>query len=142
MAPEDERERLRSYVLSELRAETRWTKLWSFAHHSFLFGAAILSGTAALTLQLKTGLQDPARTDLASLLAAIASVMGVVAAVGGFERKWRTNRLTKATLEELRLDLMKDDFDPTAVRENLKTMIRAHHAGILGSASQSGRAEP
>jgi hypothetical protein len=106
--------------------------LWSIAHHSFLFGAAILSAAAALILQLKSGISDPARSDWASVCAAIASVIGVVSAIGGFDRKWRTNRLTKARLEELQIDLMQDDFDSAKLRDDIKTMIRAHHAGIVG----------
>jgi hypothetical protein len=136
MADETDREALRSYVAYELRLENIWTKLWSGVHHGFLFGAAILSAAAALLLQLQSlSLQDAQKADIASVLAAAASLIGVISISGGFGKKWRTNRMTKATLEQLQIDLMDRDCDLVKVREALKEMKRAHHMGVVDDAS-------
>ena len=117
MADPDERECLVRYVNEELRAEILWTKLWSAVHHGFAFGAAILSAAAALLLQLKSlNFTEAGRADAAAALAAIASLVGVISVSGGFAKKWRANRITKGTLEQLQIDLMDPACDLGKIR--------------------------
>src|SRR5262249_30711750 len=106
-------------------------------YHTFTFGAAILSAGAALLLQLKSlTLSQESRVDAASGLAALASLVGVISASGGFASKWRTNRITKGTLEQLQIDLMDQSCDLAKVRTALKEMKRVHHLAIVGEAGE------
>lgn len=133
MADQTERSELRAYVTGALRDEARWTRAWSALHHCFLFGAAILSAAAALTLQLKTlSLAEQSRADLATVFAALASLIGVISVSGGFARKWRANRMTKAALEQIEIDLMDPNCDPRKIRALLAEMKRIHHLAIVG----------
>ena len=76
-----------------------------------------------LVLQLKTLPWAPdTRADVAAVLAMIASFLGAIIASGGFERKWRINRLTKSTLEQLQISLMDPEADPAKIRKELKSM--------------------
>ena len=139
MAEPNERESLVRYVDTELRAETLWTKLWSTVHHGFAFGAAVLSAAAALLLQLKSlDLAEAARADAAAALAAIASLVGVISASGGFAKKWRANRITKGTLEQLQIELMDPTCDLGKIRAALKEMKRVHHLAIVGEPADQG----
>ena len=133
----NERDVLTNYVASELRSETLWTKLWSAVHHGLTFGAAILSASAALLLQLKSlSVTETGRADAAAALAAIASVIGVISASGGFSKKWRANRLTKGTLQQSQIDLMDPNCDLAQVRAAQKEMWRVHHLAIAGEAAE------
>jgi hypothetical protein len=133
MSDTSEREKLERYVADELKQENLWTKLWSLLHHGFVFSAAVLSALAALTLQLKSiGWEAATRADVAAGLAAIASLVGVISASGGFGDKWRANRLTKGTLEQLQIELMDPACDLSRIRTELKDMKRVHHLAILG----------
>lgn len=136
MADESDRETLRTYVARELGRLNRSTKLWSAVHHGFLFGAAILSAGAALLLQLNSlGLSEVQKADIASILASAAALIGVISVSGGFAKKWRTNRITKGTLEQLQIDLMDPSCDLNEIREALKEMKRLHHLGVVDDGS-------
>jgi len=133
MTDHTERSELRDYVVSALRDEARWTRAWSALYHFFLFGAAILSAAAALTLQLKTiPLVEQSRADLATIFSALASLIGVISVSGGFARKWRANRMTKAALEQIEIELMDPNCDPGKIRSKLAEMKRIHHLAIVG----------
>lgn len=117
----NEREEIVRYVIAELRAENMWTKLWSALHHGFTFSAIILSAAAALILQLESvGMEDATRTDVAAVLAAAASLIGIISTSGGFARKWRANRITKGTLEQIQIELLNPECDLDQVRAGLK----------------------
>src|SRR5262249_18384519 len=129
----NERQELVRYVAAQLREETLWTKLWSAVHHGSTFGAAILSAGAALLLQPKSlHVGDGGRAEAAGALAAAASLIGVISVSGAFAKKWRANRLTKGTLEQLQIDLMNPTCDLAKVRAALKEMKQVHHLAILG----------
>lgn len=128
----DERTRVIQYVEKELRGENLWTKLWSLLYHSFVFGASILSALAALTLQLKSiSWESAVRADIAAGLSAIASVIGVMSVSGGFGQKWRANRVTKGTLEEIQIRLLDPGCDLQKIRTDLQEMKRQHHSAII-----------
>ena len=133
MADHTEKDELQEYVARALRDATRWTRAWSALYHSFIFGAAVLSAAAALTLQLKTlNLSEPGRADLATVFAALASLIGVISVSGGFARKWRANRMTKAALEEIEIDIMDPSYGLGKIRARLAEMKRIHHLSIVG----------
>ncbi|KVH78754.1 hypothetical protein WJ41_35175 [Burkholderia ubonensis] len=137
MPDADEREQIASYVAEQLRAENLWTKLWSLLYHGFVFGAATLSAAAALILQLKSiGIEPTSRTDLATALAAVSSLVAVISASGGFAAKWRANRITKGTLEQIQIDLMDPACELANIREQLKRMKHVHNSAIVGEAEK------
>ena len=132
MDKEDYRARLAEYIDVELGARKIFTRFWSFAHHGTLFSAAILSAAAALVLQLKSlPFSDSSRSDWATILAAVASLVSVISVTGAFAAKWCVNRITRMTLESLRLDMMASDPDLDAIREQLKAMWQLHNSVIV-----------
>lgn len=137
MSEMSERE-LRSYVEQSFSRFSLSTKLWSFAYHGFMFGAATLSALAAFILKLQTEPQEAlqARADVAAALAALAALMGIVSASGGFGRKWKANRSTKSKLAQIRIDLLDSSVDQARVRGELKELIRVHDLTILGEDPQ------
>jgi hypothetical protein len=139
MSETDERtQAIAEYINKKLHTENVATKLWSFVHHGTLFGAAALSAAAALVLQLKTCLPlNPGKcSDLATVLSASASLIGVISASGAFGAKWRANRATKGKLNELQLEMMKEAPDVNAVIEQLKSMWRLHNSRISADPDQ------
>jgi hypothetical protein len=143
MAEQSERSEVRAYVVAELHDEARWTRAWSALHHIFLFGAAILSAAAALLLQLKTlSLSPDARADVATVFSALASLIGVISVSGGFARKWRANRMTKAALEQIEIDLMDPNCDVGKIRAKLQDMKRIHHLAIVGDEAETPDKRP
>ena len=64
--------------------------MWSSAHHLSLFGSIICSILAGVQIQI---FKNP---DIASVLTAMAAVLTGIAASGGFERKWRSKRLSRS----------------------------------------------
>lgn len=143
MPDDDVRAKVAKYIEHKLYWEKIWTKLWSFLHHGVLFGAAALSAAAALVLQLKTIIPfpeaGPSRSDVATGLAALASFLGVISVSGAFGEKWRANRATRSTLEELKLELMKTSADPDKIVDQLEAMWRLHNSRI---ADEPGRPVP
>jgi len=71
-------------------------------------------------------------TDVPATVSAVAALLGTFAASGGFERKWRANRISRGKIEELRIDLTADSADAKAVRERFKAIIEAQGQAIAG----------
>ncbi|MEM8951830.1 MAG: hypothetical protein AAGA21_08410 [Pseudomonadota bacterium] len=115
-----------------LRIHKLSTKFWSFLHHSFLFGAALLSACAALILTIDNPSLFISDADLAAILSAIAAFMGVISGSGGFQRKWETNRETLSELKQIEIDLMSENINIDGVKMKLKEIIYNHDKGILG----------
>ena len=57
------------------------------------------------------------------------------------ERKWRANRLSRARLDEVRIDFMNPHEDLRKARERLKSIIRQHDAEIPGGIADANSAE-
>ena len=70
---------------------------WALTYHLCLFGAAVLSASAALVI--KTSDLD----NLAAVLATVAAVLATLSSVGDFQRKWHANRDAFYALDELLL---------------------------------------
>lgn len=130
----NQRAELIRYVANRLKKAQFWTKASSGVHHGFLFGAAIFGAAAAVLLQLEFASAEPLRNNIASVLAGLGSLAGIIAGAGGFERKWRTNRRTRAKLEELEIDLIDPTVDTEKIRNFLKDVGHTHDEGISGPA--------
>lgn len=121
------KEQLRARV-TEWRARChtgqRW---WSVAHHGALFGSILSSVAAGALLQVQS--QDWVGT--AAVLTSVAAALTSLAASGGFERKWRSNRLSRSQLDGLLLDLEGDSPDLPAAIARLKDIIAAHDREVV-----------
>ncbi len=131
-------------MIAEIKAEVdkrlEWhlggQRKWSFVHHSTTFGAAILSLIVATISQLKDWTPTLCdRSTLIALLSLIAAVLAALSAMGGFERKWIANRMTRSKLDALKLDLLDEQADPRVAKDTLKKIIADHDAAITGSKS-------
>jgi hypothetical protein len=111
----------------------RWARIWSFVHHTFLFGTAILSTLAAVVLQLKATGHETLLKDIARILSACAALSTVIAASGAFERKWRNCRSTHSRLMEFEIDLTPQNAASQELKERYKAIWRDHEHGITGS---------
>src|SRR5262245_4858044 len=103
MSP-DERSLLEARITREYKSEILWTKFWSFVHHGFLFAAAILSSCAAIVIELGFQIVGLDSKRSGAMLAAVSALASALAATGGFQRKWRTNRRTRGRLRTLLTD--------------------------------------
>lgn len=121
-------EEIKETVRRDLSDATLWTKLWSGVHHGFLFGGAILSALAAILLQF-----DPKQTLLPAVLAGCAALATTIAGSGGFERKWKANRLIKVRLSQLKIDLLNPNANPEAISQALKETYEIRYYGIVGA---------
>jgi hypothetical protein len=125
-----------------LRAElARWrdsfqagSRAWSLAHHVTAFGAAIISVAVGFIIQRPESwtLAGLSRDSLSTVLALLAAVLATIAATGGFERKWHSNRLSRSKIDLLRLDLLDPTPDFQTIRSELKLIIAAHDRAIIG----------
>ncbi len=130
-------EELKAEIDKELKRHYRGQRLWSFAHHSTTFGAAILSLVVATISQTKDWTPSGvSRDSLIACISLISAILATLAAKGGFERKWATNRITRSKLDALRLDLLDDHADAAAAKDALKRIIAEHDAGITGTKLQ------
>ncbi len=131
---DQERQAFQERVSRDLSDATLWTKLWSLVHHTFLFGGAVLSAVAVVVLQLEEPvLKIISATNLASLLAAAAALTTTIAGSGGFDRKWRTNRLVKVRLVQLGVDLTNPEVEAANIRQDLKDIAQLRYEGIVGA---------
>ncbi|MGH8381725.1 hypothetical protein [Pseudomonas sp.] len=100
---------------------------WSAAHHVALFGSIVASITAGALIQVRPDEYQIA----ASTLTAIAAALTGMAAAGGFERKWRSNRLSRSRIDGLLLDLEGESSDIAAITRQLKDVILRHDQEIV-----------
>jgi hypothetical protein len=126
----------------EVRAELKkWhdhfqagSRAWSLAHHITAYGAAILSVAVGFITQRPEAwtFLGVGKNDLSTGLALLAAVLATVAATGGFERKWHSNRLSRSKVDLLRLDLIDPKPDLQAIRVELKQIIMIHDRAVMG----------
>jgi hypothetical protein len=106
-------------------------KNWSAVHYTTVFGSIILSVFAGAVLQFKSGEAMAIATVLTSLAAALSSL----AAAGGFERKWRSNRLSRSRIDGLLMDIEGDSPNLPELTKQLKDIIMKHDLEIVGEKS-------
>ena len=122
-----EREELKESIQKwrEARHNAQWN--WSAVHHACLFGAIVRSITAGTVLQIWTG-----NTTVATVLTSVAAVLTGLASSGGFERKWRSNRLSRGQGDVLLVELGGADADVGLVRQKYQDAIMQHDREVVG----------
>ncbi len=103
-------------------------RIWSVVHYATIFGAIIISVLAGIVLQL---FKDS--TELATILTTLAAALSSLAAAGGFERKWRSNRISRGRIDNLLLDIETDNATIDELVLQLKEIISNHDIEILGT---------
>ena len=122
-----EKECLKKSIEEWRNARNNSQKLWSVVHHFSLFGSIVCSISAGAILQAT------ANQTLASVLTSIAAVLTGIAASGGFERKWRSNRLSRSNADRMLIDITcDDDADIKHLREQYKLAIEKHDSEVVG----------
>jgi len=107
---------------------------WSLVHHVTAFGAAIASAIIGFLIQRPTTwtLWGANKDEFSTWLALLAAILATIAATGGFERKWRSCRLSRSRIDLLRIDLTEPQPDLEAIRLRLKGIITNHDGAIVG----------
>jgi hypothetical protein len=122
----EEKEHLKKSITDWRNARRAAQKRWSGVHHLSLFGSIICSVAATAQIQI---FDHP---NFASLLTAVAAVLTGIAASGGFERKWRSNRLSRSKGDCLLIDVMSEDADLIEIKRQYKSAIEKHDLEIVG----------
>lgn len=130
---DNELEKLLPRIVSERDSVWKWAGRWSFLYHFSIYGAATLSGFVAFLIEAEPSWFDDNLSHIASLLAAIAALMTTISGLGGFQRKWRTCRVTNKALSDLEIDAMASDVIPSEIRKRYKSIWSDHELGILGA---------
>lgn len=127
MEKKDAKELLVKRILKWRKHRYQAQKRWSAAHHACLFGSILFSVSAGAIIQVWE-----TQTSLAAIFTSIAAVLTSIAASGGFERKWRSNRLSRSKGDLLLIDLEKEDADLDKARKKFKSAIKKHDMDVLG----------
>ena len=112
-------------------------RIWSVAHHVTVFLPIICSVLAGALLQLKlTDLRFAGldQTGIATVLTSIAAALTSLSAAGGFDRKWRSNRLSRGRIDRLLLDAESDAPNIPDLTNQLKEVIAKHDEEIVMNA--------
>ena len=104
-------------------------KNWSAAHHTTIFGSIICSVIAGALLQVK-GLD---LSGYSTVLTSIAAALTSLAAAGGFERKWKSNRHSRSRVDCLLIDIEADALNIPDLASQLKDIIAKHDDEIVKS---------
>lgn len=102
-------------------------KNWSAVYHITVFGSIGCSVLAGALLQVRSS----DLTGLAAVLTTIAAALTSLAAAGGFERKWRSNRLSRSRVDCLLIDLQADSPNVPGLATLLKDIIAKHDLEIV-----------
>jgi hypothetical protein len=107
---------------------------WSTAHHVSAFGSILCSVGAGALLQIAA-----LPVGYAAVLTSFAAALSSIAAAGGFQRKWRSNRLSRSRVDALLIDIAGEDPNIQELAKQLKEIISDHDREIVRD--ESGRAE-
>ncbi|GAB4087565.1 hypothetical protein [Hydrogenophaga soli] len=107
-------------------------KGWSVAHYTATYGAILCSIAAGGLLQL-----SPTSVGWAALLTSCAAALSSIAAAGGFQRKWRSNRLSRSQVDGLLLDIEADDANIPDLARQLKELIAEHDREVVKDESKN-----
>ena len=100
-------------------------------YHGCLFTSVIASSVATLFLKLDF-LKNTNQSDIAASLALLAAILTAITAEGGFNRKWRANRVSRSRTEQLRTLTSDPAMDGKEIRQRLNEIIRQHDEVIIG----------
>lgn len=126
----EEKARLEELILQWRADRNAAQKRWSGVHHIALFGSIFCSVFAGAQIQVFEN------TGFATILTSIAAVLTGLASSGGFERKWRSNRLSRGKADCLLIDLDTADADLKKIRKQFKSAIEKHDLEIIGDAKE------
>jgi len=107
-------------------------RFWSFLHHSSLFGSIVCSVVAGALIQLNPSSADGHHA-VSAILSSVAAALTSLALAGGFDRKWKSNRLSRSRIDGLLLDLDAEKPDFAELTVQLKEIIMKHDNEILDS---------
>lgn len=108
-------------------------KNWSFLYYSSVYGSIICSIAAGAFLQFKSF--DYNLPAISSILTTIAAALTSLSAASGFQRKWRSNRLSRSRVDELLLDVEAEAPDIPDLTRQLKEIIARHDEEIVTEAT-------
>lgn len=128
---DNERVELTALVDKKYNEYRSGAKSWSGIYHGCLFVSIIASAVATLFLKLDF-LKNPYQSDVAASLALLAAILTGMTAEGGFNRKWRANRVSRSLTEQLKTDTSDPAIDGGYIRKRLNEIIRQHDEGIIG----------
>jgi hypothetical protein len=111
---------------------------WSIAHHITIFGSIVCSIVAGAILQAK----EPTYSGYAAVLTSIAAALTSLAAAGGFERKWRSNRLSRSRVDGLLIDIESDAPNIPDLASQLKDIIARHDEEIVKTETPKQKEHP
>lgn len=74
---------------------------WSWAYHTFTWGAAIFSASAVLIIKLDIIEDRGIKDNVAAALASVATTLITITTAGGFHGNWRANLRARYDLEQL-----------------------------------------
>jgi hypothetical protein len=121
-------------VQVRLKRYLRGQRAWSFAHNMATLGAGIVSLVVAALTQVESWPSGMPSKDLTTGgLSLMVSIVTFAATKGAFERKWITNRKTRAALDKLLIEAQAPQPDDQPLRQRLQLIIDEHEKGILGA---------
>ena len=126
----NEKKELKEEITSWRKKRGAAQKRWSFTHHFALFGSIFCSVFAGAQIQFFNN------NNWATLFTSVAAVLTGVAASGGFERKWISNRLSRSKADRLLIDFIGEEFNDKEIREKFKEAIELHDLEIVGEKSK------
>lgn len=92
----DARQELKKKII-DWSTKRKWAqKGWSFVLHISLFGSIGCSLAAGAIIQFSNGVDPVFDLKWAPFLTTTAAVLTGITTSGGFERKWRSNRLSRS----------------------------------------------
>jgi hypothetical protein len=127
----EEKERVKESIKGWQKARNKAQKRWNGVHHLSLFGSIVCSIIAVAQIQIFN------HPDFASVLTAIAAALTGIASSGGFERKWRSNRLSRSKADCLLIDIDCEDANLKEIRKQYKSAIEKHDLDIVGDRKES-----
>jgi hypothetical protein len=122
----EEKERLKQSITKWRKERNSAQKNWSGVHHASLFGSIACSVLAGAQIQF---FHNP---QIATMLTTIAAVLTAIAASGGFERKWRSNRLSRSKADCLLIDIESEEADLDEIKTQFKAAIEKHDLDVIG----------
>ncbi|HXQ37768.1 MAG TPA: hypothetical protein VN843_27410 [Anaerolineales bacterium] len=129
-----ERAELMSIVEERRKFYDKWATRWSVLHQLSLYIPAVAGTITVLILKLDFVKEVQFKIDLSAILAGLVTVVTIIAAQGGFEKKLRVNRADRSSLDQLKIDLSDPNIKIDDLRTRLKEILRKHDEGIQDAA--------
>lgn len=123
-------EQLASEITKRRKQADRGCRAWSTAFH-LAFGISTISGVVVAAIAGKNiSVCGINLSDYVPLIALLGSILSAAGVFGGFERKWKANRITRNELDILSLKIAAGENPSDKVQEYID-IVRTHDAAIL-----------